>query len=79
LPELVKTELDHGVALIKINRPEVRNALNQAALHALDDALRRVGADASVHCAVLAGEGGPSPPATTWAKPRAWTLPASGA
>jgi enoyl-CoA hydratase/carnithine racemase len=58
LPELVKTELDHGVALIKINRPEVRNALNKAALHALDDALRRVGADASVHCAVLAGEGG---------------------
>jgi enoyl-CoA hydratase/carnithine racemase len=58
LPELVKTELDHGVALVKINRPEVRNALNREALRALDDALRRVGADVAVNCAVLAGEGG---------------------
>jgi enoyl-CoA hydratase/carnithine racemase len=58
LPELVTTDLDRGVALVKINRPEVRNALNQAALHALHDALHRVGANSAVQCVVLAGEGG---------------------
>jgi enoyl-CoA hydratase/carnithine racemase len=58
LPELVTTDLDGGVALVKINRPEVRNALNQAALEALHDALHRVGANSSVRCMVLAGEGG---------------------
>src|SRR5689334_12570973 len=58
MPELVKTRFDQGVALVTINRPDVRNALNPAALGALRDALDKVGADTSTRCAVLAGEGG---------------------
>ena len=58
MPELVKTRFDQGVALVTINRPDVRNALNPAALGALRDALDKVGADTSTRCVVLAGEGG---------------------
>lgn len=58
MPELVNTRFDQGVALVTINRPDVRNALNPAALGALRDALDKVGADTSTRCVVLAGEGG---------------------
>lgn len=58
MPELVNTRFDQGVALVTINRPDVRNALNPAALGALRDALDKVGADTSARCVVLAGEGG---------------------
>lgn len=58
MQELVKTRFDQGVALVTINRPEVRNALNPAALGALRDALDKVGADTLTRCVVLAGEGG---------------------
>jgi len=55
---LITTERSDGVAVIKINRPEVRNALNLEALAALRETLDRVGRDREVRCAVLAGEGG---------------------
>ena len=55
---LITTERSDGVAVIKINRPEVRNALNLEALAALRETLERVGRDREVRCAVLAGEGG---------------------
>lgn len=58
MPELVKTRFDQGLALVTINRPHVRNALNPAALGVLRDALDKVGADTSTRCVVLAGEGG---------------------
>lgn len=58
MPELVNTRFDQGVALVTINRPDVRNALNPAALGALRDALDKVRADTSARCVVLAGEGG---------------------
>ena len=55
---LITTERSDGVAVFKINRPEVRNALNLEALAALRETLDRVGRDREVRCAVLAGEGG---------------------
>jgi enoyl-CoA hydratase/carnithine racemase len=56
--ELVRVERRDSTALVKINRPEVRNALSPAALVELRAALDWVGSQAEVACAVLAGEGG---------------------
>ena len=52
------SSVDHGaVRHIVLNRPEKRNAMNQALLLELGDALRAASDDASVHCVVLRGEG----------------------
>jgi enoyl-CoA hydratase/carnithine racemase len=54
---LVTTE-DHGpVRHVVLNRPNKRNAMNQALLVELRDALGEAAAVASVHCVVLRGEG----------------------
>jgi enoyl-CoA hydratase/carnithine racemase len=54
---IVITE-DHGpVRHVILNRPEKRNAMNQAMLKALAAALREAAGDGSVHCVVLRGEG----------------------
>ncbi len=54
---LVST-VDRGpVRHIVLNRPEKRNAMNQALLVELSGALRAATNDASVHCVVLRGEG----------------------
>lgn len=44
-----------AVALLRINRPEVRNALNQAVRRQLAEHFRELGADADVRCVVLTG------------------------
>ncbi len=46
-----------GIARITINRPEKRNALNDAAIAALKDALRLADQDESVRAVILAGAG----------------------
>src|SRR5258707_459644 len=46
-----------GIARITINRPEKRNALNDAAIAALKDALRLADQDKSVRAVILAGAG----------------------
>jgi enoyl-CoA hydratase/carnithine racemase len=52
------SSVDHGaVRHIVLNRPEKRNAMNQALLLELGDALRAASDDASVHCVVLRGDG----------------------
>ncbi|NKB49888.1 MAG: enoyl-CoA hydratase/isomerase family protein [Alphaproteobacteria bacterium] len=53
-------EVDDGVALVTINRPEARNALDDAVRRDLDRALTRIEQDAgdTVHAAVLTGAGG---------------------
>ena len=56
--ELVRVERQGSTALVAINRPEVRNALNPPALAELRTALDQVGSEPEVTCAVLAGEGG---------------------
>jgi enoyl-CoA hydratase/carnithine racemase len=54
---LVTTEDRGAVRHVVLNRPEKRNAMSQALLVELGDALRAVTNDASVHCVVLRGEG----------------------
>jgi enoyl-CoA hydratase/carnithine racemase len=54
---LVTTEDRDATRHIVLNRPEKRNAMNQALLTELADALRAAGDDDSVHCVVLRGSG----------------------
>jgi enoyl-CoA hydratase/carnithine racemase len=54
---LVRIDIADGVASIVLNRPSKRNALNDALLTALVDALDRVESDATVRVLVLRGEG----------------------
>ena len=51
---LIVETRDH-VGLIKLNRPEALNALNQALLSELGDALEKFDADDKVRCIVLTG------------------------
>ena len=56
-PQLVITERpEDGVALVKINRPEVRNALNMATRQALAAAFEALQEDGSVRAIVLTGD-----------------------
>jgi enoyl-CoA hydratase/carnithine racemase len=54
---LVTTEDRGPVRHVVLNRPEKRNAMSQALLIELGDALRAAGDEDSVHCVVLRGEG----------------------
>jgi enoyl-CoA hydratase/carnithine racemase len=54
---LVSTEDRGAVRHVVLNRPEKRNAMNQALLTALAGTLRAAANDGSVHCVVLRGEG----------------------
>jgi enoyl-CoA hydratase/carnithine racemase len=54
---LVLTEDRGAVRHVVLNRPEKRNAMSQALLLELGEALRTASADPSVHCVVLRGEG----------------------
>lgn len=51
-------ELHDRVAVVTINRPEQRNAVNPATARALYDAFLTIDADADVDAAVLTGAGG---------------------
>lgn len=53
----VRYEERGAVALITLNRPEVRNAQNSALLYALDEAFVRFAGDDAASVAVLAGAG----------------------
>jgi len=46
-----------AIAVIVINRPEVRNALNAATLNELSDAFIRIRDDSSIRCVILTGAG----------------------
>jgi len=54
----VRYELRGAVAVVTIDRPEVRNAVDVPTARALADAFRRFDADAAALVAVLTGEGG---------------------
>ncbi len=54
---LVRTEEHGSVRHVVLDRAEKRNAMNQALLLELGDALREAAADADVHCVILRGEG----------------------
>jgi crotonobetainyl-CoA hydratase len=55
--ELVRLEKDGHVAVVTLNRPEVRNAINHALALALGQALEEVANDPQIRSAVLRGEG----------------------
>jgi enoyl-CoA hydratase/carnithine racemase len=54
---IVITEDRGPVRHVVLNRPEKRNAMNQALLLELAGALREAANDAAIHCVVLRGEG----------------------
>lgn len=54
----VRYELRGEIAVVTIDRPEVRNAVDVPTARALADAFRRFDADDSARVAVLTGEGG---------------------
>ena len=56
--EDLRAEIDDGVAVITMNRPERRNALSQAMLSAMATVLAQVETDDAVGCVVLTGAGG---------------------
>ena len=55
--ELVRSEVQEGVARLTINRPDAMNALNESVVGQLHDAFRRVASDDSVKGIVIAGAG----------------------
>jgi len=55
LPELVETSVETRVALLRLNRPDARNALSAEMREQLTAALRRFDADPEVRCMVIAG------------------------
>lgn len=53
----IETELTQGVALIWLNRPELRNAMNDVLIRELTDAVEAAIEDDAVRAIVLAGRG----------------------
>jgi enoyl-CoA hydratase len=53
----VRYEVSEGVAVVTIDRPQVRNALNMAACMALRDCWRRIEEDPEVRVGVVTGAG----------------------
>jgi 2-(1,2-epoxy-1,2-dihydrophenyl)acetyl-CoA isomerase len=51
-------EVDDGVAVVTMNRPERRNAMSEAMMAAMDRMLGELEADDAVGCVVLTGTGG---------------------
>jgi enoyl-CoA hydratase/carnithine racemase len=52
---MVETSIDDGVALLRLNRPDARNALSPELMEELIGELERFDSDPSVRCLVLAG------------------------
>src|SRR5215510_15520726 len=53
----IEIHAQHGVAVLWLNRPEVRNAFNEAMIAELAAAFEDLDADPSVRAVVLAGRG----------------------
>jgi 2-(1,2-epoxy-1,2-dihydrophenyl)acetyl-CoA isomerase len=56
--EDLRADIDGGVAVITMNRPDRRNAFSQAMLSAMAAVLARVETDDTVGCVVVTGAGG---------------------
>lgn len=54
----VEFNIDDGVAVITINRPEARNAIDRETSLAVEAAVKQVNADPEIRCAVITGSGG---------------------
>jgi enoyl-CoA hydratase/carnithine racemase len=55
MPEAIELQRYEQVAVVRLNRPERRNALSPAVLEELADAIGSLDADESVRCIVIAG------------------------
>ncbi len=55
--ETLEVKVDGGVGVIRMNRPEVRNAFNETMIAELTQAFKAVDADKDVRAVVLAGAG----------------------
>jgi enoyl-CoA hydratase len=55
MTQTVLTEIHEKVGLIRINRPEILNALNDEVIDAIGDAIHRFEADESIGCIVITG------------------------
>jgi len=58
MDETVRYEVDGPIAVVTIDRPEVRNAVDRATAEALATAFRRFDADDDLAVAILTGAGG---------------------
>jgi enoyl-CoA hydratase len=54
--EFVLTEVRGAVGIVTINRPQVRNALNQRTIAELVDALEGFDRDDAIHCMIITGD-----------------------
>lgn len=58
MEQVLRTAIEGGVATLTLARPAARNALNDALLAALAQALTAAAADPAVRCALILGQGG---------------------
>ncbi|HET9246162.1 MAG TPA: enoyl-CoA hydratase-related protein, partial [Xanthobacteraceae bacterium] len=56
-PSVIVTKDARGVATVAINRPQVRNAIDDNVIHSLTDAFKTLGADGETRIVVLTGRG----------------------
>lgn len=56
MPELIREILSDGVVLLRINRPEARNALNMAVRRQLAEQFRAAAEDPEIRAVVLTGD-----------------------
>lgn len=56
-PEVL-TEVEDGILIVTINRPDAKNAMNKAAAEGISAAMDRLEAEADLRCAILTGAGG---------------------
>jgi enoyl-CoA hydratase/carnithine racemase len=56
MPELIRETLSDGVVLLRINRPEARNALNMAVRRQLAEQFRAAAEDPEIRAVVLTGD-----------------------
>ena len=54
----VLTEVEDGVLIVTMNRPEAKNAMNKALAEGISAAMDRLEADGDLRCAILTGAGG---------------------
>lgn len=57
MPESVRRQIEHGVGILTVNRPEVRNALDAATFRGLMEGFEALDQDDSVRVIVVTGAG----------------------
>jgi enoyl-CoA hydratase len=55
MSEVVREQLSDGIVVVRLNRPEVRNALNLAVRQQLADHFAELGHDAATRCIIITG------------------------